>query len=106
FMQNAMTNPNRLRALVGTFATANPTQFNRNNDIFWSDMAVRYVPEFRVATLEEGLSFAFEVSPTTCLEMNGGKMPFGCHAWGRYDKSFWEPYLVSAPSTASDRKAS
>jgi hypothetical protein len=84
----------------------NPHLFNRNNDIFWSDMAVRYVPEFRVATLEEGLSFAFEVSPKTCLEMNGGRMPFGCHAWGRYDKSFWEPYLVSASSTASDRKAS
>lgn len=74
--------------------TEDPCPNNRNNDIFWSDMAVRYHPEFRVATLEEGLRFAFETSPRTCLEMNGGKMPFGCHAWARYDRAFWEPHLV------------
>ncbi len=27
----AMTNPNRVRALVGSFALANPTQFNRSD---------------------------------------------------------------------------
>jgi hypothetical protein len=84
----------------------NPTKFNRNNDIFWSDMAVRYLPEFKVATLEQGLSFAFEVSPKTCLEMNGGKMPFGCHAWGRYDPSFWEPHIVPESEVPPVRKAS
>ncbi len=74
-----------------------PCAHNRNNDIFWSDKAVLYHPGFRVASFEEGLSFAFEVSPRTCFEMNGRRMPFGCHAWGRYDKSFWEPHLA-APS--------
>ncbi len=74
--------------------TEDPCAHNRNNDVFWSDMAVRYNPDFKVASLEEGLRFAFETSPRTCLEMNGGKMPFGCHAWGRYDRAFWEPHLV------------
>ena len=74
----------------------NPTKHNRNNDIFWSDEAVRFDPDFKVATLEEGLRFAFEVSPRTCFEMNGRKMPFGCHAWGRYDRAFWEPHIVPA----------
>ena len=73
-----------------------PAPHNLNNDIFWSDMAVTYLPEFKVASLEEGLDFAFEVSPRTCLEMNGGRMPFGCHAWARYDREFWEPHLVPA----------
>jgi hypothetical protein len=73
-----------------------PAPHNRNNDIFWSDMAVLYYPEFKVAPLEEGLSFAFEVSPRTCFEMNGGRMPFGCHAWARYDREFWTPHLVPA----------
>jgi hypothetical protein len=27
--------------------------------------------------------------------MNGGNMPFGCHAWERYDRRFWEPHLLS-----------
>jgi hypothetical protein len=75
-----------------------PAPHRRNNDIFWSDDAVRYVPSFRVASLEEGLRFAFEVAPSMCLEMNGGKMPFGCHAWARYDRKFWEPHLLKPAS--------
>lgn len=71
-----------------------PASNNRNNDIFWSDMAKYYLPDFRVAPFHEGIRFAFEVSPRECLRMNGGKMPFGCHAWERYDRSFWEPHLL------------
>jgi hypothetical protein len=26
--------------------------------------------------------------------MNNHRLPFGCHAWPRYDRMFWEPYLV------------
>ncbi len=59
------------------------------NDCFWADEAKRYHPGFKVAPLEDGLRFAFEVAPPVCLERNGGNMPFGCHAWARYDKTFW-----------------
>jgi len=61
-----------------------------NNDGFWADEAKRYLPEFKLAPLEEGLRFAFEVAPRLCLERNRGRMPFGCHAWARYDRAFWE----------------
>lgn len=74
----------------------NPALYGRNNDLFWSDRAVRYLPEFRVASLEEGLRFAFEAAPRTCLELNGGKMPFGCHAWARYDRGFWQSHLLES----------
>lgn len=82
------------RLLMEWRETEDPCNNNRNNDVFWSDVAVRYYPEFKVASLEDGLRFAFETSPRTCLEMNGGKMPFGCHAWARYDRAFWEPHLI------------
>ncbi len=71
-----------------------PGPSNRNVDIFWSDHAVSFLPEYKVASLEQGLEFAFEVAPQQCFEMNGRRMPFGCHAWGRYDRSFWEPHLL------------
>ena len=71
-----------------------PSPHNRNGDVFWSDFAVNFLPEYKIATLEQGLEFAFEVAPRKCFEMNGGKIPFGCHAWERYDRSFWEPYLL------------
>jgi hypothetical protein len=72
-----------------------PASNNRNNDIFWSDMAKYYLPTFRVAPFDEGLRFAFEVAPRECFRMNGGMMPFGCHAWERYDREFWKPHLLA-----------
>lgn len=65
-----------------------------NEDYFWSDEAVRYYPAFKVAPWETGLRFAFEATPKTCLELNNGQLPFGCHAWRRYDPAFWEPHLL------------
>jgi hypothetical protein len=63
-------------------------------DYFWSDRAVRYWPEFKIASVEQGLSFAFEAAPRLCFELNGRRLPFGCHAWPRYDRAFWEPHLL------------
>jgi hypothetical protein len=63
-------------------------------DIFWSDEAIHYYPEFKIADVATGLRFAFEVSPRLCFERNQHQLPFGCHAWARYDRAFWEPYLL------------
>ena len=43
---------------------------------------------------DEGLRFSFEVAPRLCFELNGRRLPFGCHGWHRYDRTFWEPYLL------------
>ena len=66
-----------------------------NEDYFWSDEASRFDPTFRVAPFEAGLQFGFEVAPRLCLELNKGQLPFGCHAWPRYDRQFWAPYLLT-----------
>lgn len=66
----------------------------KNEDYFWSDEAIRYYPEFKVASFETGLRFAFEVAPRLCFELNNNRLPFGCHAWHRYDRDFWKPYLL------------
>ncbi len=65
-----------------------------NDDIFFSDYATKYFPEFKVASFETGLRFAFEVAPRLCFELNDRRLPFGCHAWHRYDRDFWEPHLL------------
>lgn len=82
-----------------------PDRYGLNNDFFWATQAVKYLPSFRVATVEEALKFAFEGAPRKCFEMNGRRLPFGCHAWARYDRAFWEPFLVSADEPASLRQA-
>ncbi len=72
----------------------NAGQNGYGDDLFWADRAVNYYPKFRVASFAEGLRFAFEVAPRLCFELNGRRLPFGCHAWRRYDRDFWEPYLL------------
>lgn len=63
-------------------------------DEFWSNDAVKYCPEFKVASVEEGLQFSFEYEPRMCFERNNRTLPFGCHAWFVADRQFWEPFLL------------
>jgi hypothetical protein len=76
--------------------TAEPAKFGRNNDFFWSFDAMRHLPGFKLAPVNEGLRFAFEAAPRLCFEMNGQNLPFGCHAWTKFDRAFWEPHLLPA----------
>jgi len=78
--------------------TGKPDIHGRNNDFFWSFEAVRWCPEFRVAPVNDGLEFAFEAAPRMCFEMNQRRLPFGCHAWTKFDRAFWEPHLLSEPA--------
>jgi hypothetical protein len=66
-----------------------------NEDKFWSKRATHYDPEFDIAPVEVALEFAFECAPRYCFERSGRSLPFGCHAWERYDREFWEPHLVA-----------
>lgn len=61
---------------------------------FWTNRAMHYYPEFKIAPLELALRFSFECVPRYCFEKNNNNLPFGCHAWQKYDKKFWEPYLL------------
>lgn len=74
---------------------APPKDYPFNEDGFWSYEAVKYYPKFRVAPFKEALKFSFERFPRKCLESNNNQIPFGCHAWTRYDRNFWEKYLLS-----------
>jgi hypothetical protein len=70
------------------------SRFEAHEDLFWSFEAGGFVSEFRVASVEEALGFAFEVEPRRAFELAGRKLPFGAHAWAKYDRAFWEPHLL------------
>jgi hypothetical protein len=70
------------------------SRFRDNEELFWITRARHYYPEFRIAPLETALRFAFECVPRYCFELNDYNLPFGCHAWHRYDRDFWQPYLL------------
>lgn len=61
---------------------------------FIVDRASYYYPDFSIAPLDVALQFGFECVPRYCYELNGNKLPFGCHAWERYDREFWEQFIL------------
>lgn len=64
-------------------------------DGFWALEAPKYLPEYKVAPFKVALQFAFERFPKKCFKLNNYKLPFGTHAWKRYDQDFWKKYLLS-----------
>jgi hypothetical protein len=66
-----------------------------SEESFWSNRAGHYYPDFKIADVETALQFSFECVPRYCFELNRRTLPFGCHAWQKYDRQFWEPFLLS-----------
>ncbi|KKQ95040.1 MAG: hypothetical protein UT21_C0009G0005 [Candidatus Woesebacteria bacterium GW2011_GWA1_39_11b] len=64
-----------------------------NEDGFWALEAPKYLTGYKVAPFKVALKFAFERFPKKCFNINKRRLPFGCHAWERYDKDFWLPYI-------------
>jgi hypothetical protein len=67
--------------------------YSLNEDLFWSDRAKLFYPQFKIAPVNIALQFAFEAHPRYCYEKNDYQLPFGAHAWERWDRKFWETYL-------------
>jgi hypothetical protein len=66
----------------------------KHDDLFLFHYARKYYPEFKIAPLDTALQFGFEAHPKKCYELNGKKLPLGCHAWEKFDRKFWEPHLL------------
>ena len=65
-----------------------------HEDLFWAFDASKVMANFCIPVPEEALKFSFEVAPRYCFKLNSGRLPFGCHAWSKYDREFWEPFLL------------
>jgi len=65
----------------------------KNEDGFFSWCAVKIDPAFKVAPFGVAARFSFERKPEKLFRMTGGKLPFGCHAWARYNPRFWKKFI-------------
>lgn len=65
---------------------------NYNEDLFWG--AQKSI-KFQVAPVDIAIDFAFERPVGLLFEKNNYCLPFGCHAWMKYDFNFFKPYLIS-----------
>jgi len=64
-----------------------------NEDLFWAEVIPAKFPSFKVPSPLQAIGFSFEVNPAVLYEMNHRELPFGCHAWQRYDLEFWKPHF-------------
>ena len=64
-----------------------------NEDLFWAEVVPHNFPDFKVPSPQEAIKFSFEVNPGMLLAWNNNELPFGCHAWWKYDLMFWKTYI-------------
>ena len=69
-------------------------------DVFLATMANE---DFRIAPIDIALQFSFETRVRECFKRNENKLPFGCHAWEKYDLEFWKPYIEAYGYTIPPR---
>lgn len=72
-----------------------PLQPMINEDRFWAEEIPKVFSNFMVPDPAISIGFSFEVNPDVLFELNHQSLPFGCHAWWRYDLDFWKPYIRS-----------
>lgn len=48
---------------------------------------------YKVAPMDVALRFAFETEVRNCYLINDKQLPFGCHAWEKWDYSFWKSFI-------------
>jgi hypothetical protein len=65
----------------------------KNEDGFFSWCAVKIDPAFKMAPLSVAAHFSFERKPEKLFKMTNGELPFGCHAWARYNPRFWKKFI-------------
>lgn len=64
-----------------------------NEDVFFSLCGNLNINRFKIAPIRVALKFSFETNPKLCFIKNNMRLPMGCHAWIRYDKSFFAHFI-------------
>lgn len=69
----------------------------QNADLLYEDWIIAELmgkkKDFHLSPISDAMQFSFEVKPEALFELNGNKLPMGCHAWWRYNLPFWKPYI-------------
>jgi hypothetical protein len=84
---------NLMAAAARNIALGNNTfyllnDFSEDEDIFWGLIAPKSFSWFKVASVDGARKFSFECNPRKLFELNANQLPFGCHAWQKYDPEF------------------
>lgn len=65
-----------------------------NEDDFWSGLLDNSRYALKKPSPKVAIEFAFERFPSSLFKLNGEHLPFGCHAWTKYEfETFWSKHI-------------
>jgi Protein of unknown function (DUF5672) len=67
--------------------------YQGHEDQFWGLSVSHKFKWFKVPDYKMAAAFAFEMQPHRLFALNSNHLPFGCHAWWKYDLPFWKPFI-------------
>lgn len=65
---------------------------NINEDKVFAQAGKRF-NFFNIPIPEEAIPFAFEMQPEKLYKLNNEQLPFGCHAWSKYNVTFYKKFI-------------
>lgn len=75
--------------ILGSYAR----KWRENEDIFWAVLVPQLLYFFKIPNMTEVLGFAFEKEPEELYKSNNRQLPFGCHAYEKYNPEFWAKFI-------------
>lgn len=70
------------------------TEWDDAEDLFYCLKLADTNFRLKIPTVDIALDFAFEQSPAHLFKLNNNKLPFGCHAWEKYEyMTFWKEII-------------
>lgn len=65
-----------------------------NEDLFFAALKHKKKRGFCIPLSEEAMFFSFEEAPSMLYKLTSYELPFGCHAWRKWEyETFWKNYI-------------
>lgn len=80
----------RIRSFYNITSVEQIKDINIPEDLFWAYHKSEY---FKIPDVHVAITFAMEEQVARSIKMNKGELPFGCHAWYKFDLEYLKPYL-------------
>jgi hypothetical protein len=93
-ISNILNMPNYLYYYFRSYFYANYwLSIDKNEDFVFVEHVPKVMRNFKLARPEDAMFFSFEMNPRKLYSMTKGVLPFGCHAFEKYDFAFWENFI-------------
>jgi hypothetical protein len=88
----SLRNVKKSLSVLRTFGSY-AVKWQENEDIFWAVLVPQLLYFFKIPNMQDALGFAFEREPKELYKLADEKLPFGCHAYEKYDPEFWAKFI-------------